>query len=216
MTTKTLPLFPLNIVVFPGEVVNLHIFEDRYKQLILDAYGMKQTFGIPTVIKGNVADFGTEVELLEIFKRYKSGEMDIRVRGLKIFRLLEFNEIMEGKLHGGGVVQEVDSNEESDEALSLEIRQKTMALFSALGVDKELQGYEPYDLAHYVGFSKSEEYELLKILDKRKRQAFILSQLERVIPVIDETKRMKDRILLNGEFRHFDPLDFDFTPKDQD
>ncbi len=49
--TNFIPIFPLGIVVFPGEDLNLHVFEPRYKQLITDCFGEKKPFGIPTVLK---------------------------------------------------------------------------------------------------------------------------------------------------------------------
>ena len=64
--TSFLPIFPLSIVVFPGEELNLHIFEPRYKQLIQDCYGENKAFGIPTVINNAVADHGTQVRITDI------------------------------------------------------------------------------------------------------------------------------------------------------
>ena len=87
---RELALFPLQIVVFPGEAVNLHIFEPRYRELIKDCQEDGITFGIPTFQNGKVLDFGTEVELLSIEKRYPGGEMDIKTRARGIFQILDF------------------------------------------------------------------------------------------------------------------------------
>ena len=64
-----IPIFPLEIVVYPGEQLNLHIFEDRYKQLINECYAEKKSFGIPAVINSNVAEFGTLVKITEIAEK---------------------------------------------------------------------------------------------------------------------------------------------------
>ncbi|MGD1947779.1 MAG: LON peptidase substrate-binding domain-containing protein, partial [Croceivirga sp.] len=71
-----LPLFPLQSVFFPGETVPLHIFEERYKQLINDCREEAVTFGIPVYIDGTV-HFGTEVQLVEVVNTYETGEMDV-------------------------------------------------------------------------------------------------------------------------------------------
>lgn len=203
-----LPLFPLSIVVFPGEVVNLHIFEARYKQLIVDAYGHKTNFGIPVLIDNKVSQYGTEVELVDIFKKYDEGEMDIRVLGKRIFKLSNVQDKMEGKLYSGGTAEYVSTTGEIDAGMDQMIQQKVKALFSNLGVSKKLKGFDPYDLGHYVGFSKEEEYRFLQVTNKRTQQQLILDQLEKLIPIIEKSSVLKARIQLNGEFRKFDPSDF--------
>ena len=84
-----IPIFPLAIVVFPGESLNLHIFEPRYKELITDCFAEKKPFGIPTVIKSNVAEMGTLVEIEEIVAVHPDGKMDIKTKGIKVFSILE-------------------------------------------------------------------------------------------------------------------------------
>jgi hypothetical protein len=204
-----LPLFPLTIVVFPGEVVNLHIFEPRYKQLIIDAYGHGTSFGIPVIIDNKVSQYGTEVSLVNIFKKYEDGEMDIRVLGKRIFKLSNFQDKMEDKLYAGGTAEFISTSGELDEGMDQLIRQKMKVLFANLGVKKELNGFDPYDLGHYVGLSKEEEYAFLQITNKKNQQAFILNQLDKLIPIIEKSSSLKARIQLNGAFRKFDPADFD-------
>ncbi len=89
MMTDFLPLFPLQLVVFPGEKLNLHIFEPRYKQLIREVEQNGTTFGIPSYIDGKVMDVGTEIRLISVEKRYEDGQMDIRTEGMGLFRIIE-------------------------------------------------------------------------------------------------------------------------------
>ena len=86
---KFLPVFPLSLVAFPGERLNLHIFEPRYKQLIQDCQDEGKTFGIPAYIDDHLNEFGTEMELTSIEKVYEDGSMDIKTRGVQVFRVLE-------------------------------------------------------------------------------------------------------------------------------
>jgi hypothetical protein len=64
--TNFIPIFPLALVVYPGEELNLHIFEPRYKQLIKECFEQKKNFGIPSVLNEKMADLGTLVEIGEI------------------------------------------------------------------------------------------------------------------------------------------------------
>ena len=71
--TNFIPIFPLGIVVYPGEELNLHIFEPRYKQLIKDCHESKKPFGIPSVVNNKMTEMGTLVEVAEITKLYDNG-----------------------------------------------------------------------------------------------------------------------------------------------
>src|ERR1700722_19507624 len=106
--TKFLPIFPLDLVVYPGQLLNLHIFEPRYKQLINECKAGKKTFGIPSVFKDVLNEYGTEMELLEVSKVYPGGEMDIKTRGIKVFRIMEVLREVPQKLYSAAVVYEVE------------------------------------------------------------------------------------------------------------
>ena len=84
-----IPIFPLNIVVYPGEQLNLHVFEERYKQLINESFKTQKPFGIPSVFNNNVSEIGTLVKVTEIVQVYEDGKMDIRTEGISVFRVLE-------------------------------------------------------------------------------------------------------------------------------
>src|ERR1051325_5817334 len=75
----TIPMFPLNMVLFPGETTKLYIFEERYKQLVDDCLENDASFGIPYIEKGKVQKFGCEVKINRILKTYENGGMDILI-----------------------------------------------------------------------------------------------------------------------------------------
>ena len=68
------------MVVFPGEKVNLNIFESRYKQLINECLKEGKTFGIPFYNKDRLMPIMAEIELLEISKVYADGKLDVKTR----------------------------------------------------------------------------------------------------------------------------------------
>jgi Lon protease-like protein len=102
--TNFIPIFPLGIVVFPGEDLNLHIFEPRYKQLITDCFAEARPFGIPTVLKNGLSERGTLVEVKEIVEVYDDGKLDIKTKGVSIFRILEVVKSIPDKLYSGAIV----------------------------------------------------------------------------------------------------------------
>ena len=101
----TIPMFPLNMVLLPGETKTLHIFEERYKQLVSDCLLNDAHFGIPFYNQKSIGEYGIEVKISNVIKRYENGEMDIAVEGVKVFRLLEFSKVLPPKLYGAGVIQ---------------------------------------------------------------------------------------------------------------
>ena len=210
--TNFIPLFPLAIVVYPGEELNLHIFEPRYKQLINDCKENKKPFGIPTVINDKVSELGTLVEIIEISETYESGEMDIKNKGLEVFRILE--EIMEvpGKLYNGAIVNYPEnvlkSNSKTMEKMLEIIRQLHSILNVEKNFNKPTNKLLSYDIAHHIGLGLREEYEVLAIFLEQQRQEYLKQHLLRVLPIVSEMETLKSRIKLNGHFKNLSGFKF--------
>lgn len=205
-----LPLFPLQSIFFPGETVPLHIFEERYKQLIRDCRKEAITFGIPVFINNNLA-FGTEVQLVEIVNTYEGGEMDVTCVARQIFRIVSFENHLDDKLYAGGIVQFLDNINDSDPSAKREVLDKIKELYNLMDVPftpLPLEKFNSYILAHKMGLSFEQEYELLQLPRESERLAFIKLHLISTIAVLKEVNRTKKTIELNGDFRNFDPLDF--------
>lgn len=202
---QTLALFPLQLVVFPGETLNLHIFEPRYRQLIKDAENDGITFAVPSVINGSLRPVATEVALLEVAKRYPSGESDVRVKGKRVFFLDDYWKILPGKLYPGGKARALSVDFAEDPELNEEIIQLTKRIYTRLNVNKVIktvaEGFCTYDIAHYVGMKLIQEYEFLTLRDARDRQEFMLAHLRSITPEVEENSAIQDRARLNGHFQ---------------
>ncbi len=208
----TLPLFPLQLVVYPGETVNLHIFEPRYRQLLREAEAEGTNFGIPTVIEGALRPLGGEVRLAEVVNRYPDGESDIRVVGSRIFRILDFQREAPGKPFPGGEVEFIEPDLEEDPGVNHQIVELTRAIYRKLNIERLIReadaGFTTYDVAHHVGFTLEQEYMILTLTDAATRQQFLLEHLLQVDPRLGEGRRMLERASLNGHFQHLSPPDF--------
>jgi Lon protease-like protein len=86
------PIFPLELVLFPGVPLPLHIFEPRYKEMIAECLELKQPFGVVRASSEGVADIGCTAEILQVTKKYDDGRMDILTRGVDRFEVLQVNE----------------------------------------------------------------------------------------------------------------------------
>ena len=205
-----LPFFPLQSVFFPGETVPLHIFEERYKQLINDCRQEAVTFGIPVYIDDTIA-YGTEVQLVEVVTTYEGGEMDVVCVARQVFKVLSFQHEMNGKLYAGGEVQLLESVYDAPESQRAEVLQLLKELYNLVGVEFPnipLEKFNSYAFAHKMGLSFEQEYQLLKLNRESERLSYIQRHLDGTIKVLDQINRTKEIIDMNGHFRNFDPLDF--------
>lgn len=205
-----LPFFPLQSVFFPGEKVPLHIFEDRYKQLINDCRKEAITFGIPVYINDSIA-YGTEVQLMEVVNTYESGAMDVVCVARQIFRVISFDNTMDDRLYAGGEVEFIDNIKDGELSVKQEVYSKLKELYALMEVPfapVELDMFNSYTLAHKMGLSFEQEYELLQLASENERLKFVMNHLTVTIQVLNEVNRTKLLIELNGHFKNFDPLDF--------
>jgi len=212
--TNFIPVFPLGIVVYPGEKVNLHIFEPKYKQLVNECYTEGKPFGIPTVIDNKLNEMGTLVKIIELVKTYDNGEMDIRTEGLRVFRVLEMIKTVPDKLFSGAIVNYPDNVEGPGKR---ELMQKVVnairELHRLLNITKDFHKPDTdlvaYDIAHHAGLSLQEEYELLGLLMEEQRQEYLKRHLGRVLPIIAEMETLKERVKLNGHFKNLSSFNFE-------
>jgi ATP-dependent protease La (LON) substrate-binding domain len=206
-----LPLFPLNLVAYPGEKLNLHVFEPRYVELINDCMDLDRRFGVPTYLNERIPGYGTEVEVMEISHRYDDGRMDIKTRGIRTFRITDFVNPAPGKLYAHGEIYFY----EEDPAYGMVIQDLidlVHRLYRILDAPTKLDPHTPqplsYQIGHGIGLSLEGEYELLTIQGETERQLFLLSHLREVLPVVENMERSKERIRLNGHFKELNPLDW--------
>jgi len=204
--TNFIPIFPLSIVVYPHEDLNLHIFEPKYKQLIKECFDQKKPFGLPVVINDKMNELGTLLEITEISKVYDNGEMDIKTKGKKVFRILEvINEIPE-KLYSGAIVNYPQNHEHGKRLIMNKVIAAVKLLHKMLKVSKPLHKNEDelwsYDVAHSAGLTLEEEYELLTLMNELQRQEYLKRHLAKVIPVVAEMESLKEKIKLNGHFKN--------------
>ena len=212
--TNFVPIFPLNMVAFPGEKLNLHIFEPRYKQLITECKTENKPFGIPVVLNGSISEMGTLVEVTEIAKVYEDGKMDIRTKGLKVFRILELVKSIPEKLYGGAIVTYPDNEESGHKILLQKIVSSIRDLHRLLNVTKDFskpdEALTSYDIAHHAGLSIEEEYELLGLFHEIQRLEYLKRHLTKVLPVVAGMENLKNKIKLNGHFKEMKGFNFDF------
>ncbi len=210
--TNFIPIFPLNIVVFPGENLNLHIFEPRYKQLTRECFESGKIFGIPTVINNSIKEIGTTLKILSIEKEYPNGEFDIKTEGIEIFKILEIIKKVPNKLYSGAIVNYPEICMKADENIKHCVLESLTFFHQSIEAEKKYKKEKiylnSYDVAHDVGFTLEQEYEFNCLLKEEYRLEYIMRHIDKMLRMLEQFKKLKERIKLNG---HFKKLSIDNT-----
>lgn len=204
------PLFPIGLVVFPGETLPLHIFEQRYRDLIADIRdaqerGEQMPFGISFSQEKGVRDVGCTVQLIEVTKEYDDGRLDIVTEGERKFHL---HEILRDRTYFQGRVSWLEEEEVPrdlklrDEAIALHLRLVELAKEESAQVQAfEHEENLAYALASQAGMDAEHKQKLLEQSNENKRLQQLIAYYEEVIPNIESSQDVKERIRANGFFR---------------
>lgn len=127
MAARLLPLFPLPLVIFPRTRLPLHIFEERYKEMIGNAIRDESEFGIVLAKDEGIVNAGCTVKVEKVLERYPDGRMDILTVGQRRFEILRLNE---EKDYLRGEVDYFD--DEKEETPAAELRDQALSHYRAL------------------------------------------------------------------------------------
>lgn len=191
----TIPMFPLNTVLFPGETTKLYIFEDRYRQLVKDCLDNEASFGIPYVERGKVQKYGSEVRITRILKRYENGAMDILVECTGLFKLLEFSEVLRPKQYGAGLIEYVNTSQK----IQLNNLQDVAVNYFAT-VQNKIVNYDTisqlgiFSVASVLQLTSSEKYSLVASANPQMQLWNILNF---ILHIINTEHQLKDRFIDN-------------------
>jgi Lon protease-like protein len=142
---------------------------------------------------------------------HDNGEMDIKTRGIKVFRILEVVKDIPDKLYSGAIVNYPDNQEQGNRALMTSVIKAIRELHVLLKVNKDFKKPDEelwsYDVAHHAGLSLEEEYELLQLLHELQRQEYLKRHIVKVLPLLGEMEALKERVKLNGHFKNLSGFD---------
>tara|TARA_Y100001980_G_C14555372_1_gene343759 strand:+ start:3951 stop:4532 length:582 start_codon:yes stop_codon:yes gene_type:complete len=172
----SLPLFPLNLVLLPFELLPLHIFEPRYKKMVRDHIEDDKPFGIILNENNVVCTKGCRVKVQKVYKKYSNGEYDILVKGVEQFQV--FNTRIEGET----VIGEIDYvplNNDADEELRKVIKNLYLQVLVKVGISNNLE----------MHMEKQLSYEFLQGFElplKLKKQLILMnSEIKRLTIIKD-------------------------------
>jgi Lon protease-like protein len=189
-----IPMFPLSIFPLPGELVPLHIFEPRYRQLLADAETKDFSFGIYFTHTSNTDKIGSLMKLESVIKRHATGESDIIVKCIDLFHLDKLLRNYRDKLYPGGEVSfwNVDLSEQPTDFLL----QAYHDYLGHLKIHQSERIPSSYQIANDLNLDFDERLRFVKY-DQAKKENFLLSQLRYHTKLLMQVEKSKDVFHLN-------------------
>ena len=205
-----LPLFPLGLVLLPGEPVPLHIFEPRYREMVALCLSDDLAFGILHASEKALARVGTTARIRRVVTRYDDGRLDIVVTGETRFRLTE---VHRDKAYLCGDIEPVEDAEDADADAAVRQRVITqhMKLLEMAGGEVRPDLYdEPPDVSFIVarnaGLELDQKQELLEMRSEGKRLAYLSGHFKQMIKRVRKARKLHDLSRGDGHANGFPEL----------
>jgi ATP-dependent Lon protease len=195
-----LGLFPLGIVLLPTEQLPLHIFEERYKELIAECLEQEEEFGLVYADDHGLRDLGTRARIVEVLTRFEDGRLNILVEGGDRFRLTE---LTDGRSYSTGLVRPVEDVDDPAEAPAVD---EALRLFDLLREVTESEVDPPdrgllqlsFALAGKVELPTDDKLGLLGETSERLRMDLVQELLANAVLTAQRVRRAAERASTNG------------------
>jgi len=201
-TTERFPLFPLGLVLLPGELVPLHIFEERYKLMIGECLEQDSEFGIIWLSDDGLKEVGCAARITRVLERFDDGRLNILVEGTTPFRLTR----RIGELaYPAGDVEPLDDEPDADEAL-LERTQSGYADLVEQVTDtrpepEALAELGAYGMAATLEIAPSAKQALLELRSEPERLEQLEALFAEALKQIRTAARVAEQASGNGHLR---------------
>jgi Lon protease-like protein len=201
--TRDFPLFPLGIVALPGELIPLHIFEDRYKTMMNECLREEKEFGIVWLSDDGLRDNGCACAIDRVLERTEDGQMNLLTRGTRPFRVIERQSHL---AYPAGVIEFLEDREES---LDQELTEKARDAYADLvrrATDRdpettELADMDAYGMAATVDFGPNAKQGLLDLRSENARLRLVTRLFHAAVERLDLIDRAQERARSNGKVR---------------
>jgi Lon protease-like protein len=200
---RDFPLFPLGIVALPGEVVPLHIFEERYKTMINECLEGGGEFGIVWLSPDGLREVGCACEISEVLERMDDGRLNILARGTRPFRIVEREERLP---YPAGVVEFLEDRPEETDARVAEQAHEAYAELVEQATDHEpdndeIAALDAYGMAATVDFGLDAKQGLLDMRSENARLRLVARLFRAALKRLAFVGRAQARARSNGKVR---------------
>jgi Lon protease-like protein len=196
-----LPLFPLDLVLFPGGSLPLHIFEPRYREMISECLERSGPFGVVRAKEQGIAEIGCTADILSVSKKYDDGRMDIVTQGRARFEVVEVSQ--ERSFLQAEVIylpDEAGRATAEQRAHALKLQAEIVALAGERPASSsEIQEHQlSFHLAGSLPLDLDFKQTLLETKSEAERVRAVISFLEAILPNLRRTVRVREKAGGNG------------------
>jgi uncharacterized protein len=194
-----LPLFPLDLVLFPGTPLSLHIFEPRYREMISECMDQKKLFGVVRAKEDGVAEIGCTAEIITLAKKYPDGRMDIVTEGRERFEIMQVNQ--ERSFLQADVLylqDEPDGATAEEVAQAVTLRDEIVELAGAASPAAIESPQVAFNLVAPLPLDLDFKQTLLGMKSEAERMQAVVSYLETILPNLRRTVRVRQKAGGNG------------------
>jgi Lon protease-like protein len=193
-------LFPLNLVLLPGEQAPLHVFEPRYKELIGECLAEDEEFGLVLADEDGIREIGTRAGVIEVLERFDDGRLNIVVEGRERFRLVE---LTEGRPYATAEVVGID--DDGEDPTEEEVEQCLAAYDRVVkAAEAELEELDfdadsiAFQIAARVDFGTEIKQGLLELQSERERVLRLAPMLNQAADAVKRDREIRERASGNG------------------
>jgi Lon protease-like protein len=194
-----LPLFPLDLVLFPGTPLPLHIFEPRYREMISECLDQKKVFGIVRAKEDGVAEIGCTAEIITLAKKYPDGRMDIVTEGRERFEIMQVNQ--ERSFLQAEVLylqDEPDQASAGEIAQAVKLRGEIVELAGSAEASELESPQTSFNLIAPLPLDLDFKQTLLGMKSEAERIQAVISYLATILPNLRRTVRVRQKAGGNG------------------
>jgi Lon protease-like protein len=201
--SRDCPLFPLGIVALPGELIPLHIFEERYKTMISECLEGEREFGIVWLSDDGLREVGCACAIDRVLEEMEDGRIKLLARGTRPFRVIE----RQGHLpYPAGVIEFVQDREDAVDPELAKAAHDAYAELVRRATDREpepdeLADMSAYSMAATVDFGLDAKQGLLDMRSENARLRLVTRLFRAAIKRLELVDRVQERARSNGKVR---------------
>jgi Lon protease-like protein len=201
--SRNFPLFPLGIVALPGELIPLHIFEERFKTMMNECLREESEFGIVWLSDEGLREIGCACSIERVLERMEDGRMNLLTRGTRPFRVLERQSEL---AYPAGVIEFLDDREEPVDPQLQSTSRESYAELVRRATDNdpdsdELAAMDAYGMAATVDFGPDAKQGLLDLRSENARLRLVTRLFHAAAKRLDLIDRAQERARSNGKVR---------------
>ena len=193
-------LFPLPLVLVPGEQAPLHVFEPRYKELIGECLDHDLPFGLVLADDEGMREIGTRAGVVEVLERFPDGRLNVVVEGRDRFRLVE---LTEGRSFA---TAEIDEVEDEDDEPTVAERRRCLAAYDRVvsAADAELDELDreaeslAFQIVARIDLGTEVKQDLLELRSERARVVRLATLLDKAAKSVAREREIRSRAASNG------------------